>query len=592
LLILFGTLDGPLARLRSVLRESESVAAESDALPPLGTRSDRQAAHYYRSMHARAVQREQRWKERALAAEQIIKQLLVFLGFFVEKIGKLTRQVAWLNKQHFGRKSESTRPAQPATPPSSEGVKEGAKESAEQAPAQGKRKPGQQPGAKGPKRQPRPNLPVEEIHHRLSEEERTCFICDLIHPEIGVREESEEIVWEVRLKRVRHIRHCYKRGCHCVPGPEILTAPKPAKLIPKGLFAVSFWLEVLLKKFEFKQPLQRIVHELKTLDLEVSPGTLTGGLQKIQPMLQPLVGQFVLRTHEGCHWHMDETRWPMWLLVCGEAEEGEGHSPKKKKKWWAWVVVGQDATAFLLEPTRAGEVPETFFPKGTEGIVSVDRYKGYFGLLGPDWKIKLAFCWSHQRRDFVNLAEGSRGPCKAWAQEWVGLINQLFKANRQRRKAWLKDRSDFGAQDEEVRRQVQEIRKRLDNELAGGQLAPEQEKILKSMRGHWEGLTLFVEHPHVPMDNNAAERALRALAVARKNFYGSRSKWSGELAMGCFTILATLRQHGICPRRYLRAYLEACARAGGKAPDNLEEFLPWNWSEEKKAAWRTQEQGP
>jgi hypothetical protein len=53
----------------------------------------------------------------------------------------------------------------------------------------------------------------------------------------------------------------------------------------------------------------------------------------------------------------------------------------------------------------------------------------------PDWKIKLAFCWSHQRRDFVNLAEGSRGPCKAWAQEWVGLINQLFKANRKRRKA-------------------------------------------------------------------------------------------------------------------------------------------------------------
>ena len=112
------------------------------------------------------------------------------------------------------------------------------------------------------------------------------------------------------------------------------------------------------------------------------------------------------------------------------------------------------------------------------------------------------------------------------------------------------------------------------------------------MRRHWEGLTLFVEHPYVPMDNNAAERALRALAVARKNFYGSRSEWSGELAMGCFTILATLRQHGICPRRYFRAYLEACAREGGKAPENLDQFLPWNWSAEKKAAWSTQEQAP
>ena len=549
---------------------------------------DRQAAHYYRSMHARAVQRGQRWEQRALAAEQIIKQLLILLGVFVEKIGKLTRQVAWFNKQHFGRKSEATGPAPQATPPSSEGAKEGA----EQPSAQRKRKPGQQPGAKGPKRRLRPNLPVEELHHRLGEQERTCPICHQIDPEIGVTEESEEIELVFCAKRVRHIRHCYKRGCHCVPGPTIRTAPKPAKLIPKGLFAVSFWLEVLLKKFEFKQPLQRTVEELKTLGLKVSPGTLDGGLQKIQPMLQPLVGQFVLRAGQGCHWHMDETRWPTWVLVCGQVEEGESNSPKKKKKWWAWVEVGPDATAFFLEPTRSGDVPESIFPKGTEGILSVDRYKGYFGLLGPDWKIKLAFCWSHQRRDFVNLAEGSRGPCKLWAQEWVGLINQLFKTNRQRRKAYFKERSDFSALDEEVRRQVQEIKKRLDRELAGEQLAPEQEKILKSMRKHWEGLTLFVEHPHVPMDNNAAERALRALAVARKNFYGSRSEWSGELAMGCFTILATLRQHGICPRRYFRAYLEACARAGGKAPDKLEEFLPWNWSAEKKAAWSTQEQAP
>ena len=134
----------------------------------------------------------------------------------------------------------------------------------------------------------------------LSEEERICSICHRIHPEIGLTEESEEIEWEVRLERVRHIRHCYLRGCNCVPGPKILTAPKPAKLIPKGLFAVSFWVEVLLKKFEFKQPIQRTVDELKTLELEVSPGTLTGGLKKIQPMLQPLVGQFVLRAREGC----------------------------------------------------------------------------------------------------------------------------------------------------------------------------------------------------------------------------------------------------------------------------------------------------
>src|SRR4029079_19551116 len=156
----------------------------------------------------------------------------------------------------------------------------------------------------------------------------------------------------------------------------------------------------------------------------------------------------------------------MFLLV---ERQQQDQSPKK---WWAWVVVGADATAFLLEPSRSGQVPETFFPKGTEGILNVDRFPSYFGLLGADWNIKLAYCWSHQRRDFINLGEGARR-FKAWSQEWVGLINQLFAANRKRRKAWFKNRSDCGPLDQEVRCQVQEINKRLEQELAGGPLAPE-----------------------------------------------------------------------------------------------------------------------
>ena len=142
-----------------MLRESESVAAESDGLPPLGTRSDRQAAHYYRSMHGRAVQREQRWKEKALAAEQIIKHLLVLLGYCVQKIGSahpasgLAQQAAvWQQiRIHSGRAGGRHPTCQP-------GRKRGHRARHR---LQGKRKRGQQPGAKGPKRRLRLNLPVE-----------------------------------------------------------------------------------------------------------------------------------------------------------------------------------------------------------------------------------------------------------------------------------------------------------------------------------------------------------------------------------------------------------------------------------------------
>ncbi len=583
-----------------MIRVSENIgAAPCDSLPPVGQLSDRQAAHYYRDRHQRAVQREQQWKERALAAEKIIVQLLVLLGWCVQQIGALKRQLAWLRKQVFGRKSEATQanglagaPEGAAEPNALAGSAEGFAQATQATPAapaggtaQPKRGRGQQRGGKGPKRRRRLNLPEQIIHHTLTEAERTCS-CGKVRPELGLTEESEEIGWRVCLERRRHVRHRYgPTGCGCAQGRGIVTAPKPAKLIPKGLFAVDFWVQVLLKKFEFQQPLQRTVRELKAHGLQVSSGTLTGGLQKIKDLIQPLAGQFVLHSREGKYFQMDETRWPMFLYGLSQG--------KDRHKWWFWVVVTPEVTAFLLEPTRSGQVPRDFFPPGTEGIVNVDRYAGYFALLGPDWRIKLAYCWSHQRRDFVNLGEGS--PCWAvWAGEWVGLINQLFATNRQRRKVWFKkgQTEPFKPLDQEVRRQVQQLKERLDRELASGRLAPEQEKILQSMRRHWQGLTVFVEDPKVPMDNNAAERALRALAVGRKNYYGSGSEWSGELACACFTLLATLRQHDLCPRRYFQEYLEACARHGGKAPKDLEEFLPWKWSAEKWATWRTQEHPP
>ena len=548
---------------------------------------DRQAANFYRAQHVRALQRAKEWEQKTRAAEKIITQLLVLLGCFLQRIAELSRQLAWLKKQQFGRKSEagsSSGPEKSEAADSSRTPADQAGQRAEEAQGKTRRGRGQQRGAKGPKRKGRRNLPEQVIDHTLEESQRTCGMCGKVHPELGLWEESQEVGWEVCLRRRVHRRFRYGPCCQCPGGRSMPTAPKPAKLITKGLFAVDFWVQVLLKKFEFAQPLQRTIRELKTHGLHVSPGTLSGGLEKIGAMLQPLAGQFVLQSREGTHWHMDETRWPMFCLT----------ESKGRKTWWFWVVVSQDVTAFLLEPSRGGKVPQGFFPPGTEGVLSVDRYAGYFGLLGPNWSLKLAYCWSHQRRDFVPVAESSKQSAAGiWAREWVELIDGLFGVNAQRQAAWLKGQSPlFVALDLEVRRLVQRMQERRDLELASGKLPSEPEKILRSLQRHWIGLSVFVEHPWVPMDNNAAERAQRALAVARKNFYGSGSEWSGELACACFTILATLRQHGLCPRRYFQAYLEACASHGGRAPENLEEFLPWKWSAEKRAAWPIQEHPP
>ena len=107
--------------------------------------------------------------------------------------------------------------------------------------------------------------------------------------------------------------------------------------------------------------------------------------------------------------------------------------------------------------------------------------------------------------------------------------------------------------------------------------------MLVSLNEHWNGLTLFVNDPRIPLDNNYGERLIRNPALGRKNYYGSGAEWSGRLAVMMFSIFATLALWNINPRKWLNWYFEACAASGGKPPDNPASFLPWNLSETRLA---------
>ena len=124
-----------------------------------------------------------------------------------------------------------------------------------------------------------------------------------------------------------------------------------------------------------------------------------------------------------------------------------------------------------------------------------------------------------------------------------------------------------------------------DEELADPQLPLAKQKVLRSLAEHWSGLSVFVDRPEVPLDNNAAERALRGPVVGRKNYAGSGSQWSGRLAAMLLSLFQTVSLAGWNPRAWLSAYLEACASAGGKSPANAEQFLPWTASVERAREW-------
>jgi transposase len=200
------------------------------------------------------------------------------------------------------------------------------------------------------------------------------------------------------------------------------------------------------------------------------------------------------------------------------------------------------------------------------------------------------------RRDFLHLRLG--GPEEeAWADGWIERIGNLYALNAQR--LTLAKSPDgpeplpapfveldparmstaaYAQADAAVRQALAAMEQQCAQQLAQSHLGRLRRKVLTSLQTHWPGLTLFADHPQIPMDNNGAERAIRPGTIGRKNYYGSASKWSAHLLALMLTLLQTLVLHRINPRGYLRAYLEACGRNGSKAPQPLEPWLPWNFS--------------
>jgi len=535
----------------------------------------RQQANYWRAQHARACQRQEVWKARALQLESTVRKCQATIDEQSQQIEALKARVIWLAQQVFGRKTESTIDSGNESQNLSDSSAELLESS--QNLSQDKRKRGQQEGAKGHGRKLRLNLPSIEMLHELGQDNCCCPKCGKPFSVFPNTEDSEQIEWDVILrrridKRVRYIPTC---NCHAVPG--ILTAPLPPKLIPRSMFAASFWIRLIMEKFLFQRPLYRVRKVLALEGLSVSQGTLTGGLRRIGELLQPVYALILEHNRQAKHWKMDETRWMVF-------EEIEG---KNNYRWWLWVVITDDTVVYLLEPTRSAQVPKNHLPQDAEGIINADRYAVY-KTLGE--KIQISFCWSHVRRDFVQVRDGYRH-LYDWGQAWVDRINEIFRLN-DKRLGVLSDSQAFQIKDQALRKAIDTMADKREHQLADSGLHKAARKKLESLRNHWQGCALFVDHPEIPMDNNESERKLRNPVVGRKNYYGSGSVWSGALTAILFTIFQTLLKNNIDPQKWLFAYFEACAQNGGRPPDNLNEFLPWNLPEQHRELWYYSEQSP
>ena len=156
--------------------------------------------------------------------------------------------------------------------------------------------------------------------------------------------------------------------------------------------------------------------------------------------------------------------------------------------------------------------------------------------------VTLAFCWSHQRRDFIECAAGQVSLTE-WCRGWIERIASIYRLNEAR-----------------------------------------EGKALRSLINHREGLSVFVDRPLVPMDNNLAERMLRGPAIGRRLSFGSDSETGARFTAMMYSVVGTLALNGIDVLRWLEAWLEECAKNGRRPPDDLSPWLPWSMNEEHRLA--------
>jgi transposase len=500
----------------------------------------RQQAGYWKGMHARAL-------ERLTAVEHDNTHL--------------RGEVARLNAQLFGQKSEKQ----------SRKDRSNHLDGLDDEPGDAPSSPPPRRPRKGAPRRDLGHLPAREEFLDLPPAEQRCPHCGQPWRPRSDTEDSEQIEIEVHAYRRVLRRRRYQATCRCA-GSRTHTAPRPAKLIPKSRLGTSVWVEVLLDKYASHRPTERLLTAWELLGLRIAPSTVAGGLRRLTPLFEPLYQAIQERVRLSPYQQADETRWSVFVALEGK----EGY------RWWLWVFLGSDAVVYVLDPRRSHDVPEGHFTAGASVVLLVDRLASYKAMAPVKaGRVVLAFCWAHVRRDFIAVAKGFP-ELKPWALTWLRRIRQAYRHNDRRCEQAGKD--GWAEADAALRAVMDAMPAQAVAELSAAALRRPCRKVLESLQEHWTGLTRFVDDPRIPMDNNGSERRLRGPAVGRKNYYGSAAAWSGQLAAMLFSLLATLQRWQINPRAWLRWYLDGCAAAGGRVPEAVASYLPWNLSPAQREA--------
>ena len=441
------------------------------------------------------------------------------------------------------------------------------------------RRRGQQPGAAGHGRTPRPALEERTEEQHPPRGACVCSCCGKPYVANGARN-STIIEIDVQPHTRKIVRPRWRRRCACATSPLEVAAPAPARLFARTPYGTSVWARVLFERYACLRPLHRVSAWLSDQGLPISAGTLADSVQRFVPLFEPVAGAILAHQNQAAVRHGDETPWRIQSL----REMG------RSSRAWLWTSVSEDAVYFHIDPSRSAEVAKTLFGAGVGTVFLVcDRYAAYQKMAREiDGTVILAWCWAHQRRDFIHCAAG-HASLTGWCERWIERIASMYRLNKARLAhydpALERQTRAFAAAQRTLEVEFDRVFAYAEQELDGLPAGERKARPLRSLLNHRKGLSVFVDEPRVPMDNNAAERALRGPVIGRRLSFGSDSETGALFTARMYSVVATLATNGIDVRRWLEAWLAACAENGRRPPEDLSPWLPWSMSEERKRSF-------
>ena len=410
-----------------------------------------------------------------------------------------------------------------------------------------------------PARKPLPeDLPREVVTHLPAH--NCCPDCGGALRQFGedVSEQLERI--PASFKVIRHVRPKFA----CAGCETVIEAPAPARPIDRGLPGPGLLAHVLVSKYGDHLPLYRQSQIYAREGVDLDRSTLAGWVGAASELLAPLVDEIKKHVLAASKIHADDT--PVPVLAPGNGKTKTGR---------LWTYVRDDRPAglgtapavwFAYSEDRKGEHPRRHL-KDFKGALQADAYAGFHHLYG-DGAIYEVACWAHTRRKFHDIHVVHRSPTTT---EALARIGALYDIEEQIRGTPAELRCSV--RQTRSRPLLDELRHWMEKTLRSLSTKSETAGAIRYALSHWRALTRYVDDGLLEIDNNAAERALRAVAIGRKNYLFMGADSGGQRAASLYSLIGTAKLSGLDPAFYLRTVLATIA----EHPINrIEQLLPWN----------------